>query len=231
MAPVLTVDGPSGAGKSSVCRLLAERLGWHFLDSGALYRVLALRARAEGIGEDDTTALAACAAALRPEFEFQPGEELARVSLDGQPLGEGLRSEDTGALASRLAAVPPVRQALLAAQRAQRREPGLVADGRDMGSTVFPDATLKIFLEASPVQRAERRHKQLIAKGLDASLPVLVAQIQERDERDARRQASPLRPAPDAFRIDSSALTLSQVVDRIWGLLQERMSQRDQDPD
>jgi cytidylate kinase len=213
--PVLTVDGPSGSGKGTVGRAVAARLGWHFLDSGALYRVLALAALGRGLDLDDPAGLAPLAGALDVRFEGGTGGEEPRVLLDGRDVSLELRTEATGAAASRVAAHPAVRAALLERQRAFRRPPGLVADGRDMGSVVFPDAGAKVFLDASPEERARRRHKQLKEKGIGASLSELVKDVAERDARDRGRAASPLRPADGAVVIDTTGLPAEAVVEQV----------------
>ncbi len=220
---VLALDGPSGSGKGTVGQCLAERLGWHFLDSGALYRAVAVAARHRGVDPSDVTALAKLAAEIDICFEQAGGGEPLRVYLDGVEAGAQLRTEEAGRLASQVAALPEVRHALLHKQRSFRRPPGLVADGRDMGTTVFPDAILKVYLTACPEVRAERRYKQLKAKGFDANLPQLLEEIRERDARDAARAASPLKPAHDAVILDTSSLGVSQVVDHIYDLLRERL--------
>jgi cytidylate kinase len=222
VVPVVTIDGPSGAGKGTVSQLLAERLGWNYLDSGAIYRVLALAAQRAGIGSEDTSGLVELAARLDLAFHPRPGE-LPGVSLDGDDVSEAIRTEEAGNRASRLAVIPEVRSALLDLQRRLRRAPGLVADGRDMGTVVFADAILKIFLTASPEIRAQRRYKQLKEKGLDVNLPRLVLEIEERDRRDAQRSASPLEPAVDAIRMDSSDMTVEEEVDQIRHWLQSRL--------
>lgn len=204
--PVITVDGPSGSGKGTLAALIAAALGWHLLDSGALYRIVAAVGLARHIDLGDASALAAAAGQLR--IEFHP----AGVRVNGDELGLRIREEDVSAGASIVAAHPEVRQAVLALQLAQRCPPGLVADGRDMGTVVFPDAPLKIYLDASLEARAERRYKQLIDKGLTANLPALLAGLRERDERDKGRTVSPLKPAPDAFIIDSTALSIDAVL-------------------
>lgn len=223
--PVLALDGPSGSGKGTVGQILAERLGWHFLDSGALYRVLGIAAAAKGEQTlEDSIALAEIARTMDIRFVPQPGGAPVRVVLNGVDVGDRLRTEDSGRLASIVAAVPAARAALLRKQHAFRQPPGLVADGRDMGTTVFPDAILKIFITASPEVRAERRYKQLKEKGFDANLRRLLDEIRDRDARDAARAASPLKPAADACILDTSSLSISDVVDRIYGLLRERLA-------
>lgn len=224
-APVLTLDGPSGSGKGTVSRILADRLGWHLLDSGALYRLVAVAAERHGVTLDDEDGLAKLAAGLDVEFVVQGGDPAAdQVLLEGRDVGQVLRTETCGNAASRLAVLPAVRAALLERQRAFRQLPGLVADGRDMGSVVFPDAKPKIFLTASPECRAERRYKQLIEKGLinnqsGATMLDLVAEIAERDARDSARSASPLRPAADAVVLDTSGLAIEAVVHQVLNLL------------
>lgn len=222
--PVVAVDGPSGSGKGTVGQLLANRLGWHFLDSGALYRVVGLAARQAGIDLDDRERLAEVARELDVTFRAR-ADGSAAVWLAGRDVSDVLRTEESGAAASRVAAVPAVRQALLDKQRELRRPPGLVADGRDMGTTVFPDAIVKVFLTASPEVRAERRYKQLKVKGFDVNLPRLLDEIRERDASDAARAASPLKPAADAQLLDTSDLSISEVVDRIESLLRQRWSE------
>ncbi len=221
--PVVTIDGPGGSGKGTVSQLLAARLAWHYLDSGALYRAVGLAARARGVSFEDGAALARLAAAADIRFEPQADGQPARVWLDGRDISEILRTEETGCLASRVAQVAAVRGALLGKQRDFRRLPGLVTDGRDMGTTVFPDAVLKVFLTASPEVRAERRYKQLKEKGLDVTISGLLGEIRERDARDAARQASPLRPAADAEMFDTSGLDIVQVVEHIYRQLQQRL--------
>ena len=212
--PVVTIDGPSGSGKGTVGRAVARHAGWHHLDSGALYRLVAFDGSERGFAPDDVKSHARTA--LELDVRFDPEGE--RVLLDGRDVSERLRSEEVGAGASRVAAWPEVRQALLARQRAFARAPGLVADGRDMGTVVFPGAELKIFLTASAAERANRRHKQLKDKGSDVSLPALSREIAERDARDSTRAVAPLKPAPDAHVIDSTALTVEEVVGRVLAL-------------
>lgn len=210
MAPVITIDGPSGTGKGTIAGLVAERLGWHCLDSGALYRVLGLAAQRKGIDLDAAAPLAELAASLPVEFE-----QNGRVWLDGEDVSEAIRREEAGTAASRVAVHGAVRDVLLDWQRRAARRPGLVADGRDMGTVVFPDALLKVFLDASPETRAMRRYKQLKEKGLDASLTNLVGEIRARDIRDRSRSVAPLRPADGALVLDTSSLSIAQVLDRV----------------
>ena len=212
--PIVTIDGPSGSGKGTISRAVAFRVGWHFLDSGALYRLVALAGLKRGLKPDDVQGHARLAASLDVRFDITPdGGE--RVLLDGEVVTDAIRSEVAGQGASRVAAWPNVRSALLDRQRAFARPPGLVADGRDMGTVVFPEADLKIFLTASPEERALRRYKQLKDKGSDVSLAALSREITERDLRDSTRTVAPLKPAPDAEVIDSTGLTIEQVVDRV----------------
>jgi cytidylate kinase len=212
-APVVAIDGPSGSGKGTVAQALALELGWHRLDSGALYRSVGLAGQRKGIAMTDAEALAAMTRNL--DLTFAADETGESVVLEGQDISSAIRSEEAGAAASAVAAVPAVREALLARQRAFAIPPGLVADGRDMGTVVFPDAVLKVFLTASPEARAERRHKQLIEKGISVSLRDLSKGISDRDERDASRSVAPLRPADDARVLDSTDLRPAQVVHRV----------------
>jgi cytidylate kinase len=207
--PVITIDGPSGSGKGTVTHRVAARLGWHTLDSGALYRLLALAAVKRGIDLKNENLISS----LSDELNVVFNESV--VLLDGEDVTTAIRSEAAGNNASRVAAIPGVRDALLAWQRGFARPPGLVADGRDMGTTVFPGAQLKIFLDASASERAERRYKQLKEKGLPANLANLKAEIEERDVRDRCRAVSPLVPAPDAIVIDSTELTIEAVVEQV----------------
>ena len=219
-AAVITIDGPSGSGKGTLAEALARRLGWHLLDSGALYRIVALAAAQRDVGFADGADLADMAREL--DIEFRPGDGGVAVRLDGRDVSREIRAESVSANASRVAALGAVRRALLERQQGFRRKPGLVADGRDMGTVVFPDAQLKVFLEASPEERAERRHKQLIDKGLGGSLRALLEGIRERDERDRQRTESPLVPAQDAVVIDSTALGVDAVERRVWQLIEAR---------
>jgi len=220
--PVVALDGPSGSGKGTVGQLLARRLGWHFLDSGALYRSLGVAAEQAGVDLNDKTALARLALEMSLRFTPREAADTVDVQLNGQEIGDRLRTEASGRRASILAAIPEVRRALLQKQHSFRQPPGLVADGRDMGSTVFPDAILKVYLTATPDVRAERRYKQLKDKGFDVNLRGLFDEIRERDARDAVREVSPLKPAKDACILDTSQLDISGVVERVYGLLQAR---------
>ena len=215
--PIVTIDGPSGSGKGTISRAVARKVGWHLLDSGALYRLVALAGSAAGLRAEDEPGHAALALRMAVAFTVAPdGSE--RISLDGYDVTSGIRSEEAGQGASRVAAWPAVRQALLERQRAFAIAPGLVADGRDMGTVVFPRAQLKIFLTATPQERAVRRHKQLKDKGSDVSLPALSREIAERDLRDQTREVAPLKAAPDACLIDSTGLSVEAVVKRVLDL-------------
>jgi cytidylate kinase len=217
--PVVAVDGPGGTGKGTLCVALAETLGWHLLDSGALYRVLAVAARKSLVSMVDEVALAQLARDLSLEFRTDEKEPTIKVILQGCDVTNEIRTEKSGNLASELAALPAVRAALLDRQLAFRREPGLVADGRDMGTVVFPEAILKIFLTASPEERARRRHKQLMEKGVDVNLAALLEDIMRRDARDAQRTASPLKPASDAIVLDTTSLGIAAVKEHVLVLL------------
>jgi cytidylate kinase len=219
--PVITVDGPSGAGKGTIAYMLSAHLGWHFLDSGALYRVTGQACVIEGISWDDVEAVAHVARNLDVSFSAADDGEV-RVAYKGQDVSDAIRTEEGGRGASTVAALPAVRDALLSRQRELRKAPGLVADGRDMGTVVFRDASLKFFLTASAEERADRRYKQLMAKGESVSLPRLLRDIQERDERDSKRAVSPLIPAEDAIVIDSSTLSVEAVFDFVLGEVAER---------
>lgn len=211
-APVIAIDGPSGTGKGTITHLLAEKLGWHILDSGALYRVVAVGARDKGILYNDINEICRFADAMEVAFSTLFD---GSIVLNGEEISGRVRLEESAEFASQVAAIPELRRVLLARQRAFRRPPGLVADGRDMGTVVFPDAGLKIFLTASPEERAQRRYNQLINKGVSVNLRALLQDIASRDERDATRKVSPLVPAQDAVVIDTTSLTIQQVLDRV----------------
>jgi len=205
-APVIAIDGPSGTGKGTIAARLAAALGWHVLDTGALYRCVGLAAVQRGVALDDDAALGGLADGLDIQFD---GE---RVLLDGADVSADIRTAAAGGYASRVAACPAVRRALWRLQREAVRPPGLVADGRDMGTVVFPEALLKVFLDASPEVRVDRRYKQLIEKGMDANVPDLARELAERDRRDRERAVSPLEPAADAVVVDTSALGIEAVL-------------------
>ena len=219
--PVIAIDGPSGAGKGTVCQLLAEKLGWHLLDSGAIYRVLATAAMRQQIDLDDVDALVAQASRLNVMFKSTPLG--VSVILDGEEVSSQLRTEQMGNAASKIAAYPPVREALLQRQRAFRVAPGLIADGRDMGTVVFPDAEVKIFLDASAEERANRRLKQLQGKGFDVKFEHLLLEIKERDERDRNRPVAPLRPAEDALVVDSTTMDIQAVMQSILAQVEKKI--------
>lgn len=217
---VIAVDGPSGTGKGTLSLRIAQALGWHFLDSGALYRVLAHHAMLSGVDLVDEAGVTRLASAL--PVAFAAGEGEPRVLLDGRDVTAAIRTEEGGAAASVVAALPAVRTALLERQRAFREPPGLVADGRDMGTVVFPDAAFKLFLTASPEARAERRYKQLKGKGIDVNLAALLEDIRRRDQRDEQREVAPLQPAPDAEILDTTTLGIPEVEARVRQLLRQR---------
>lgn len=220
--PIVAIDGPSGSGKGTVSRAVAQRVGWHLLDSGALYRIVGLAAVQRGVDLDDEAGLAALAEHLDVQFAATAPGEPAAVLLDGRDISADVRSETAGYYASRVAVFAAVRAALLARQRAFAQAPGLVADGRDMGTEVFTAAPLKIFLTASAEERAARRHKQLMNKGESVTLAALLEDIRERDRRDSERAVAPLRPAPDALVLDSTALAIEQVFQQVLELLRQR---------
>jgi cytidylate kinase len=217
---IATIDGPSSSGKGTVSRLVATRVGWNLLDSGALYRLVALAGALKGVDADDVAEHVALARAMHVQFGSAAGEE--QVLLDGDDVTRRIRTEEAGAGASRVAAWAAVRAALVDRQKAFASAPGLIADGRDMGTVIFPGAQLKVFLTASPEERARRRHKQLIEKGSAASLAALSREIAERDLRDSTRQVAPLKPAPDAQLLDSTGLSIDVVVERVISLGRER---------
>jgi cytidylate kinase len=208
--PVIAIDGPGGSGKGTISQLVASRLGWHYLDSGALYRLTALASINHTLGFDNESSIATLAEHLDVQFGAD-----GQIVLEGEEVTEAIRTEEIGEAASVVAALPAVRQALLNRQRAFREAPGLVADGRDMGSVVFPDAELKIFLTASAEARAERRYKQLKEKGISVNLAHLLEDIQRRDERDSQRAAAPMKVADDAIQLDTTTLSIEQVVNRV----------------
>ena len=218
--PIVTIDGPSSSGKGTISRLVAVRVGWNLLDSGALYRLVALAGLHRKIDPDDVAEHVAIARTMEVVFAAREGEE--QVLLEGRDVTREIRNEQAGAGASRVAAWPAVRTALLERQRAFATPPGLVADGRDMGTVIFPGAQLKVFLTASAEERAQRRHKQLIEKGSAASLAALSREIAERDLRDSTRQVAPLKPAPEAQLLDSTGLSIDAVVERVLSLGRER---------
>ena len=217
-APVLTIDGPSGSGKGTISQLVAQRLGWHYLDSGAIYRAVGQAAAWEGLDLSDAEAVAACAARTDIRFTSGPDGE-PHVLVNGKDATRLLHTETVGALASAIAAHPPVRAALVDLQHRFRRAPGLVADGRDMGTVIFPDAPYKVFLTASAAERARRRYKQLKDKGVSVNLDSLLHEIAARDERDAGRAVAPLKPAADAVFLDSTGMPITDVVERVLAVL------------
>ncbi|KOO02648.1 (d)CMP kinase [Vibrio nereis] len=219
--PVVTVDGPSGAGKGTLCMLLSKKLGFHLLDSGAIYRVLALAAIHHGVDLESEDALVPLATHL--DVQFVAEGDLVKVILEGEDVSRELRKEETGMAASKVAALPRVREALLRRQRAFADGVGLVADGRDMGTVVFPQAEAKIFLDASAEERANRRLKQLQRKGLDGKFDDLLCEIQERDDRDRNRPVAPLRPAEDALLLDSTSMSIDEVVEKALQYIESKL--------
>jgi cytidylate kinase len=215
LPPVITIDGPSGSGKGTLASLVARKLGWCLLDSGALYRLLAFAAGNHGVDLANEAALTVLAAHLDVQFIAAGDGHGQKIILEGEEVTEAIRNEQVGAGASQVAALPAVRAALLQRQQAFRESPGLVADGRDMGTVVFPDAPLKIFLTASADERARRRFLELKAKGDDVNLSSLLEEIRARDERDTQRAVAPLKPAADAIQLDSTELSIEQVLERI----------------
>jgi len=216
--PVLALDGPSGSGKGTIGQILALRFGWHYLDSGAIYRGLAWLAQDRGVATDDVQGLVALADSMELICHVQEGD-VAQIEINGQIITDELRTDEAGQLASEIAPIPEVRAALLKMQRRCRKAPGLVADGRDMGTTVFPDAQFKVYLTASAEIRAKRRFDQLKSKGFDVNLARLLESIQARDVRDSSRSESPLKPAEDAIELDTSKLSIDEVVARILDLV------------
>lgn len=219
--PVITVDGPSGAGKGTISSLLAKKLGWHFLDSGAIYRVLAIASVHHQIQAEDEVALLPLASGL--DVNFETSDLGTKIILEGEDVTDTIRTESVGAIASKIASLPSIREALLRRQRAFSQSPGLVADGRDMGTVVFPNAQVKIFLTASAEERAQRRFDQLKGKGFDVSMSRLLTDIQARDQRDVNRTVAPLVSAKDALVIDSTCLDVYQVYEKIEEFIGEKL--------
>mgnify|MGYP001554936980 CR=1 FL=1 len=217
--PVLTIDGPSGSGKGTISRAVAEALGWHLLDSGALYRAVGYAAGMEGLDLSDVEAVTRCAQTTRIQFRAKKGAE-TRVIVNGHDATDELRTETAGAAASAIASVPSVREALVSLQLGFRKAPGLVADGRDMGTVIFPDAAFKVFLTASAAERAKRRYKQLKDKGLSVTLSGLQREIEARDSRDASRAVAPLKPAADALLVDTTGMGIDEVVAKVLAVVQ-----------
>ena len=219
VAPVLTIDGPSGSGKGTISRLVADQLGWRLLDSGALYRAVGYAAGEEGIDLSDADAVTRCAETVKIRFQPSPDGGETHVIVNGHDATDELRTETAGAAASAIAVIPSVRQALVDLQLGFRRAPGLVADGRDMGTVIFPDAAHKFFLTASAAERAKRRYKQLKDKGLSVTLAVLQREIEARDERDASRPVAPLKPAEGAVVIDTTGMPIETVVAKVFAVV------------
>jgi len=213
--PIITVDGPSGAGKGTLCQMLAAKLNWALLDSGALYRVTALAAKQHTVAMDNEAGLEAIAAHLDVQFMVAAEKAGVQVILEGENVTSSLRTEETGAIASQVAAVNSVRAALLERQRAFQQAPGLIADGRDMGTVVFPNAELKVYLTASAEERGQRRYRQLLESGNNANLSRIIEDIRARDDRDMNRSIAPLKPADDAIVIDSTSMSIEMVFDQV----------------
>ena len=224
VVPVLTIDGPSGSGKGTISRKAADALGWHMLDSGALYRSIGFAASMEGLDLSDTDAVTRCAQSTKISFRDPKDGGETRVIVNGHDATDEIRTETCGAAASAIAAIPSVRTALLDKQRSFRKAPGLVADGRDMGTVIFPDAHFKVFLTASAEERAKRRYKQLKEKGLGVTLAALLREIQARDVRDAERPVAPLKPAEGATLIDSTGMPIDAVVALVLGLVRRSLT-------
>ncbi|MFC4526584.1 (d)CMP kinase [Dyella halodurans] len=218
--PILTIDGPSGSGKGTISRLVAEKLGWRLLDSGALYRAVGYAAGMEGLDLSDAEAVTRCAQTTKIRFQAATDGSDTRVLVNGHDATDELRTETAGAAASAIASIPSVRQALVEMQLGFRKAPGLVADGRDMGTVIFPDAPFKVFLTASAAERAKRRYKQLKEKGLSVTLATLQREIEARDARDASRTVAPLKPAADAVFIDTTGMGIDIVVAKVLAVAQ-----------
>lgn len=223
--PIITIDGPSGSGKGTISRLVAAKLGWHFLDSGALYRLVALAALHHAVPLDDEVTIKTLAAHLDVQFMADQSGVESRMILEGEDVTDAIRTEECGQAASVVAALPSVRQALLQRQRAFREPPGLVADGRDMGTVVFPDARVKVFLTASREERARRRYKQLNGKGVSVTLQHILGELAERDARDSGRSVSPLRAAAGAVIVDTTTLTIDEVVANVLAAWRKSVSE------
>ena len=227
-AQVICLDGPSGVGKGTICLAVAKQLGWKILDSGSLYRITALQVSRQYADSDvDSINVSQIAEIARNlDVSYSENNDELLILLADENINELIRNEKIGAIASQVAAIPEVREALLARQRAFLQAPGLIADGRDMGTVVFPDAPLKIYLTASPEERAQRRYKQLKDKGIDVNLPSLVEELRQRDDRDMNREAAPLKPADDAVIIDTTTLNIEQVTEQVMVLVEQRINYR-----